>query len=268
MVPSPGKRGPDTEERLQRTLARIGFGSRRSCELLIAAGRVEVNGAVATLGQRVRPDLDTIAVDHVVLAARPDLVCYLLNKPPGVVTTAADPQSRPKVIDLVPSQPRVFPVGRLDAATEGLLLLTNDGPLAHRLTHPSFGVEKEYLAEVAGTPSPGDLRRLRRGVDLADGTTAPARVGVVAPGVLRIVVHEGRNRLVRRMCEAVGHPVRRLVRTRFGPISDAGLKPGRWRTLSESELRALQSAASPAGRSRPRARSTNVHPGSRGRPDR
>jgi 23S rRNA pseudouridine2605 synthase len=248
MGPGSSQDGPDTaretEERLQRTLARLGFGSRRSCEILISAGRVKVNGLVATLGSRVSPERDKIEVDDVVLASRPDLVCYLLNKPAGVVTTASDPQGRPKVVDLVPPEPRVFPVGRLDAATEGLLILTNDGPLAHRLTHPSFGVDKEYLVEVSGVPTREELRRLRQGVELDDGKTGPARVGVVAPGVLRVVVHEGRNRLVRRMCEAIGHPVRRLVRTRFGPISDPALKPGRWRKLSGPELRALQSAGS------------------------
>ena len=130
------------------------------------------------------------------------------------------------MLELVPDAPRVFPVGRLDADSEGLLVLTNDGELAQRLTHPSFGVEKEYLVEVEGVPSAGDLRRLRQGVDLDDGKTAPATVGVVAPGVLRIVIHEGRNRQIRRMCDAVGHPVRRLVRTRIGPLSDPRLKPG------------------------------------------
>jgi 23S rRNA pseudouridine2605 synthase len=167
------------------------------------------------------------------------------------------------VVDLVPDEPRVFPVGRLDADSEGLLILTNDGDLAQRLTHPSFGVEKEYLVETEGVPSAGALRRLRLGVDLDDGRTAPATVGVVAPGVLRIVIHEGRNRQVRRMCDAVGHPVRRLVRTRIGPISDPHLKPGRWRELQPAEVRALaraaagrdgpgQSPGTPGGRSRPR----------------
>ena len=142
------------------------------------------------------------------------------------MTTASDPQGRPTVVALVPAEPRVFPVGRLDRDTEGLLILTNDGELAQLLTHPSHGVAKEYLAEVEGTPSPGALRRLREGVELDDGMTAPATVGVVAPGVLRIVIHEGRNRQVRRMCEAVGHPVRRLVRTRIGPLADRALAPG------------------------------------------
>jgi 23S rRNA pseudouridine2605 synthase len=245
MVPEP------SEERLQRTLARVGLGSRRTCEVLICEGRVKVNGETAILGRKVDPDRDVVELDGVVLAVRPDLVCYLLNKPAGVVTTSSDPQGRPNVIDLVPAEPRVFSVGRLDAATEGLLIITNDGDLAHRISHPSYGVEKEYLAEVAGAPSPGALRMLRQGVELEDGKTAPARVGVVAPGVLKIVVHEGRNRLVRRMCEAVGHPVRRLARTRIGPISDPTLRPGSWRELSLSEVHALESAASnenPAGK--------------------
>jgi 23S rRNA pseudouridine2605 synthase len=203
-----------------------------------------VNGEVAVLGQQVDPETDVISVDRTVLAAKPGTVCYLLNKPAGVVTTASDPQGRPKIVDLVPADPRVFPVGRLDAATEGLILLTNDGDLAQRLSHPSFGVEKEYVAEVRGAPSPGALRRLREGVELEDGRSAPARVGVVAPGVLRIVVHEGRNRIVRRMCEEVGHPVTRLVRTRIGPISDRALSPGRWRPLSVQEIRALEVAGS------------------------
>jgi 23S rRNA pseudouridine2605 synthase len=247
MVPEP------SEERLQRTLARVGLGSRRTCELIISEGRVKVNGETATLGRKVDPDRDIVELDGVVLAVRPDLVCYLLNKPVGVVTTSSDPQGRPNVIDLVPAEPRVFSVGRLDAATEGLLIITNDGDLAQRISHPSYGVEKEYLAEVAGVPSAGALRMLRQGVELEDGKTAPARVGVVAPGVLKIVVHEGRNRLVRRMCEAVGHPVRRLARTRIGPISDPTLRPGSWRELSLSEVRALESAAgneNPASRPR------------------
>jgi 23S rRNA pseudouridine2605 synthase len=176
------------------------------------------------------------------VSADPDLVYYLLNKPAGVVTTASDPQGRPTVIGLVPDTPRVFSVGRLDAETEGLLLLTNDGDLAHRLTHPSFGIDKEYLAEVEGEPSSSDVTRLRRGVELEDGITAPAKVSVVAPRALRITIHEGRNRQVRRMCEAVGHPVVRLVRTRIGPIVDRRLRPGNWRPLSAVEIQKLQKA--------------------------
>ncbi|MGO9855689.1 MAG: pseudouridine synthase [Acidimicrobiales bacterium] len=174
------------------------------------------------------------------------LVHYLVNKPGGLITTAADPQGRPTVMTLVPPEPRVFPVGRLDRHTEGLLLMTNDGALAQLLTHPSHGVPKEYVAEVSGgTPAPGALRALRQGVELDDGPTAPAEVGVLAPGVLRLVVHEGRNRQVRRMCEAVGHPVRRLVRTRIGPVRDTSLAPGQWRHLTVEEVRSLAAAADP-----------------------
>lgn len=210
---------------------------------MIADGRVSVNGTPAVPGQRVDPRADAVAVDEVPVPVAPDLVYYLLNKPASVVTTASDPEGRRTVVDLVPSAPRVFPVGRLDYGTEGLLVLTNDGDLAQRLAHPSHGVAKEYLAEVEGRPSAGALRRLREGVELDDGTTAPATVGQVSPGLLRIVVHEGRNRQVRRMCEAVGHPVRRLVRTRIGPVGDTTLPPGCWRLLEPDEVRALYSAA-------------------------
>jgi len=228
-------------ERLQKLLARIGVGSRRVCEDLIADGRVTVNGEVAELGRRVDPERDRVEVDGVPVGVRPGLVYYLLNKPGGVVTTAADTHGRPTVVELVPAEPRVFPVGRLDADTEGLLLLTNDGELAHRLTHPSFGVEKEYVAEVEGTPSAGAVRRLRDGVELDDGVTAPAKVAA-SGSVVRITIHEGRNRQVRRMCEAVGHPVRRLVRVRIGPVFDRRLKPGEWRPLTTTEVRALEKA--------------------------
>ncbi len=159
------------------------------------------------------------------------------------MTTAADTHGRTTVIDLVPPEPRVFPVGRLDADTEGLLVLTNDGTLTHRLTHPSFGVEKEYLAAVEGDPSPSSLRTLREGVDLDDGRTSPAQVSRLDTGLIRITIHEGRNRQIRRMCEAVGHPVARLVRSRIGPITDRRLKPGEWRALTGDEVRSLAAAA-------------------------
>ena len=233
-------------ERLQKVLARIGFGSRRACEEMIEAGRVRVNGHTAVLGRRVDPDHDRVEVDGAPVGVRPDLVHYLLNKPRGVVSTADDPQGRPTVVALVPDQPRVFPVGRLDTDTEGLLILTNDGELAHRLTHPSFGVEKEYLAEVEGTPTPGTLRRLREGVTLEDGVTAAARASSPGPNMVRISIHEGRNRQVRRMCEAVGHPVTRLVRTRIGPVAERSLRPGQWRPLSTAEVRGLAAATGSA----------------------
>jgi 23S rRNA pseudouridine2605 synthase len=221
-------------------LAAAGYGSRRACEELIASGRVTVNGEVAVLGRRVDPEVDRIEVDGNPAPTRPGLVHYLLNKPPGVVTTASDPHGRPTVVALVPAAPRVFPVGRLDADSEGLLILTNDGDLAHRLTHPRHGVEKEYLVHVrGGALRAGDLRRLRDGVELDDGVTAPARVSQPAPAVLRITIHEGRNRQVRRMCEAVGHPVARLVRVRIGAVRDPRLAPGAWRALTPAEVRGL-----------------------------
>ena len=229
-------------ERLQKALARSGIGSRRVCESLIEQGRVRVDGAVACLGARIDASIATVEVDGVAVGVRPDAVYYLLNKPRGVVTTASDPHGRPAVVDLVPDEPRVFPVGRLDMDTEGLILLTNDGELAHRLTHPSFGVEKEYLVHVQGAPKPAALRALREGVVLDDGPTAPAKVSLVEPDVVRITIHEGRNRQVRRMCEAVGHPVRRLVRTRIGPLVDRRLSPGRWRALEPGEARQLERA--------------------------
>jgi 23S rRNA pseudouridine2605 synthase len=243
----PGDAAPDGGERLQKVLARAGLGSRRACEELIDDGRVEVNGEVATLGRRIDPEHDRVTVDGVTIPVRPGLVYYLLNKPAKVVTTASDPEGRPTVMDLVPSEPRVFPVGRLDWDTEGVLLLTNDGDLAHGLTHPSRGVPKTYLAEVTGgIPGRAALRRLREGVDLDDGRTAPARVRVAQTtptgAAVEIVIHEGRNRQVRRMCEAVGHPVRRLVRTRFGPLQDRRLAPAEWRPLTSDEIQALYAA--------------------------
>lgn len=230
-------------ERLQKVLATRGWGSRRVCEDLIASGRVTVNGEVAVLGRRVDVDADSVEIDGVPLGVKPGLVYYLLNKPTGVITSASDPQGRPTVVDLVPSEPRVYPVGRLDLDTSGLLLMTNDGDLANRLAHPSHGVEKEYLAEVEGHPTQGAVRRLRDGIELDDGMTAPAKVSQPDPGVLRIAIHEGRNRQVRRMCEAIGHPVVRLVRVRIGPLRDSTLAPGQWRELTAAEVRTLVEAA-------------------------
>jgi 23S rRNA pseudouridine2605 synthase len=239
----PEPAGTDSE-RLQKVLARAGLGSRRACEELIVAGRVTVDGDVARLGQRIDTATARVEIDGNLIPVAADLVYYLLNKPDGVVTTADDPQGRPTVVELVPTEPRVFPVGRLDRHTEGLLIMTNDGALAQLLTHPSHGVAKEYVAEVeGGTPAPGALRALRQGVELDDGPTAPAEVGVLAEGVLRLVIHEGRNRQVRRMCDAIGHPVQRLVRTRIGPVRDTRLAPGRWRALSAQEVRDLAASA-------------------------
>jgi 23S rRNA pseudouridine2605 synthase len=225
-------------------LARAGVASRRAVEELVVAGRVSVNGRPAHLGQRIDVAGDVVEVDGALVPVAEGLVYYLLHKPRGVVSTARDPHRRPTVVELVPPKPRVYPVGRLDTDSEGLLLLTNDGELAHRLAHPSFGIDKEYLAEVEGEPAPRALRTLREGVALEDGMTAPARVARVAPSMLRITLHEGRNRQVRRMCAAVGHPVRRLVRTRIGPVADRRLRAGEWRPLRPDEVAALAEAAS------------------------
>ncbi len=235
-------------ERLQKVLARAGLGSRRTNELLIADGRITVNGEVAVLGRRVDPHTDRIALDGVPVVVDSTLVHWLLNKPAGYVTTAADTHGRPTVLDLVPPEPRVFPVGRLDLDTEGLLVLTNDGDLAQLLTHPRHGVEKEYFVEVEGKPTPAELRRLREGVELDDGPTRAAQAKILQESptgttALAIVVKEGRKRMVRRMCSAVGHPVVRLARTRIGPLRDPHLAPGTWRTLERSEVRALYAAA-------------------------
>jgi len=246
-VPDPG--APDKQgERLQKVLARAGLGSRRACEELIAAGRVTVDGEVVVLGARVDPAHDRIVVDGVPVVVDETRVYWLLNKPAGYVTTAHDPQGRPTVIELVPDEPRSFAVGRLDRDTEGLLILTNDGELAELLTHPRHGVEKAYLAEVEGVPSPGALRALREGVELEDGPARAVRAQVVqrardGVSALEIVLKEGRKRIVRRMCEAVGHPVRRLVRTRIGPLTDPKLAPGAYRPLTPAEVRSLYAAA-------------------------
>ena len=241
-------------ERLQKVLAQAGIGSRRACEDLIAAGRVEVDGETAQLGRRVDINHDRVTVDGIPIAVKPGLVYYLVNKPTGVVSTASDPQGRVTLTSMVPTEPRVYPVGRLDADSEGLILLTNDGDLTNRLTHPSFGVEKEYLVIVDGTPKPGAVRQLRNGVQLEDGMTAPARVSTVGDGTLRITIHEGRNRQVRRMGEAVGHPVRRLVRTRIGPLRIGSLHPGEWRELTTDEVRAVERAAAAPQARKPRSR--------------
>ena len=232
-------------ERLQKILARVGFGSRRVCEDLIAEGRVTVNGEIAVLGRRVDVERDEVRVDGAPVGLLPGLVYYLLNKPAGVVTTSVDTHGRETVLGLVPAEPRVFSVGRLDMETTGLLILTNDGQLAQHLTHPRHGVEKEYVAEVECSSkgvSQGAIRQLREGVELDDGWTAPAQVSQPEPGVLKIVIHEGRNRQVRRMCDAVGYPVRQLVRTRIGPLRDTRLSPGVYRELTRDEVRQLSEA--------------------------
>ena len=238
---------PAPKQRVQKVLAASGVASRRVCEDMIEDERILVNGVIATLGDKVDPLVDELRVDGVVVNVDPTRRTVLLNKPVGVISTAADTHDRETVVDLVGADERLFPVGRLDADSEGLILVTNDGGLTQRLTHPSFGVDKEYLVSVEnGTPKPGLLRALRKGVQLDDGMTAPAKVSELSPGLLRFVIHEGRNRQIRRMCDAVGHPVTRLVRTRIGTISDTTLSPGEWRDLEAAELRELETAIAEA----------------------
>jgi len=231
-------------ERVQRALARAGFGSRRACEQLIVDARVTVNGTVATLGDRVDPEVDTVAVDGVTVNLDPNVRYYALHKPPGVVTTMNDPQGRPDIRGFLPEDgPRVFPVGRLDRDSEGLLLLTNDGELGNRLLHPRYAVEKEYLAEVDGAPTDRLVSRIRRGVELEDGLAKPTAVRVVAAsgprGALRLTMTEGRKREVRRLLAEVGLPVTRLVRLRIGPVKLGSLPPGELRELTPEEVRSL-----------------------------
>jgi 23S rRNA pseudouridine2605 synthase len=212
---------------------------------------VAIDGVTARLGDRIDAERQSVTLDGTPVVTRTDLVYYVLNKPPQVVTTADDPEGRTTVVELVPTEPRVFPVGRLDYDTEGLLVLTNDGDLAQRLTHPSHGVTKTYLADVDGVPAPGTLRMLRDGIALDDGPTAPARVQLVQErgghAAVELTIHEGRNRQVRRMLDAVGHPVRRLVRTRIGPLHDTRLAPGEWRPLTQHEVRGLYEASAGDG---------------------
>ncbi|MGH2694956.1 MAG: pseudouridine synthase [Actinomycetota bacterium] len=233
-------------QRLQKVLARAGIGSRRAVEELIAAGRIRVNGRVARLGERVDPDKDQVEVDGSLVPLRSDLVYYLMNKPAGVVTTASDERGRPTVMELVGGERRVWPVGRLDAQTEGALVVTNDGELTLRLTHPRYGVDKRYLVEVSGHVGAAALTALRGGVALDDGVTAPARVDLVQrttrSSLLEVALGEGRRRQVRRMFEAVGHPVLRLVRTQIGPLMLGRLKPGTYRRLTAEEIRGLYRA--------------------------
>jgi 23S rRNA pseudouridine2605 synthase len=231
--------------RLNAYLARAGVASRRGADELIKAGRVRVNGEEAGLATFVSAG-DRVEVDG--RAVEPEPLAYvLLHKPPGVVTTARDPQRRPTVVGLVGHKTRVVPVGRLDADTTGALLLTNDGQLAHRLAHPRYEVDKVYEAEVEGDPSAETVRRLAEGVELEDGRTAPAEVRRRGPGRLELVLHEGRKRQVRRMCEAVGHPVRHLHRREYAGLTLEGLAQGEWRELTADELNALRELVSLRG---------------------
>ncbi|HSS72278.1 MAG TPA: pseudouridine synthase [Gaiellaceae bacterium] len=230
--------------RLNAYLARAGVASRRGADELIKAGRVRVNGAPGELNTFVGAN-DAVEVDGSPVEKQA-LAYLLLHKPAGVVTTARDPHGRPTVVGLVPAEPRVVPVGRLDADTTGALLLTNDGALAHRLAHPRYEVDKIYEAEVEGEPGDEALRRLREGVELDDGRSAPARVRRLARGRIELTIHEGRKHQVKRMLEAVGHPVQRLHRSGYAGLDLQGLQPGRWRRLTKDEVAALRAlAASP-----------------------
>jgi len=226
--------------RLNAYLARAGVASRRASDELIKAGRVRVNGTPGELNTFVSGG-DVVEVDGRPVD-RQRLAYVLLNKPAGVVTTARDPLGRPTVVSLVALRTRVVPVGRLDVDTTGALLLTNDGPLAHRLAHPRYGVEKTYEVEVEGTPTDEALRQLAEGVELEDGLTAPARVRRLAPSKLELVLHEGRTHQVKRMCDAVGHPARRLHRSRYAGLDLRGLQRGAWRELTRPEIDALDVA--------------------------
>ena len=247
--------------RLVKFMASAGVASRRASEELIRTGQVTVNGQRVTDPARDVSDLDEVKVDGRSVAQPTQRVVYALNKPVGVVSTAHDPQGRVTVVSLVPDAMRLYPVGRLDADSSGLILVTNDGELAYRLTHPRFEVPKTYIADVANPPvREAALRRLRAGVQLDDGPTAPARVRRLRADRLKITIHEGRNRQVRRMCQAVGHPVRELQRVAFGPLELGGLASGGYRRLGEEEVKALASAGSTGRHS---GSSSSQAPGSR-----
>ncbi len=235
------------EERLQRALARAGIGSRRASEVLIEAGRVRINGRIATLGDKVDVTRDMVEVDKHRVPLDPASKSYALHKPAGVVTTMSDPQGRPDLRAFLPGGPRVFPVGRLDRDSEGLLLLTNEGELANRLTHPRYEVEKEYLAEVGGQPATKHVNRLRSGVTLEDGPARALRATVAGStgdrGAIRLVMTEGRKREVRRLLDAVGLPVVRLIRVRVANVNLGNLPAGQIRELTTDEVRGLYEAA-------------------------
>jgi 23S rRNA pseudouridine2605 synthase len=253
--------------RLNAYLARAGVASRRSADELIKAGRVRVNGEPGRLNTFVQAH-DRVEVDGRPVAKQ-RLAYVLLNKPAGAVTTARDPQGRPTVVDLVGHESRVVPVGRLDADTTGALLLTNDGQLAHRLAHPRYGVDKVYEVEVEGDPDERTLTRLSEGVELEDGRTAPTQARRLGPSRVELVMHEGRNRQVRRMLEAVGHPVRRLHRSAYAGLTLEGLEPGRWRELEPSEVERLRNLpTSKPGRSGPAPDRSSPSPAARPAPDR
>lgn len=226
--------------RVQKVIADAGVMSRRAAEEAVAAGRVTIDGRVAILGDRIEPGEAVVELDGIPIPAAPGRVTYLLYKPPGYVTTARDEQRRPTVLDLVPPEPRVFPVGRLDYQSEGLLLLTNDGSFALRISHPRYGITKSYRALVEGRLRPGELAKLRKGVELEDGWARPQSVRVIdqtaEETLVEVVMLEGRKREVRRLLAAVGHPVVRLVRVAIGSLRDPTLTPGTWRRLTGAEI--------------------------------
>ncbi|HEU4916300.1 MAG TPA: pseudouridine synthase [Acidimicrobiia bacterium] len=248
--------------RIQKAIAAAGLMSRRAAEDMIRQGRVSVDGATANLGDRVDVESQTVELDGAPIPVNPDLETHLLYKPSGVISSAADPEGRLTVVDLVDSSVRLYPVGRLDYDSEGLILLTNDGELANRVTHPRYGILKTYVALVEGRPGKRDIRSLLDGVDLDDGQARAVSARVVGREgsstrvvgrrreltLIELSLGEGRNREVRRMFEALQYPVRRLVRTAIGPISDRSLKPGESRRLSPGEIRDLLASGSPEGR--------------------
>ncbi len=238
-------------ERVQKVLAAAGVGSRRACEELIAAGRVTVDGEVITLGAKADPASQVITVDGERIHTDPRLLYLLLNKPTGYVTTVTDPQGRPTVMDLVPASPRVYPVGRLDRDTEGLLILTNDGELANRLAHPRYAVEKTYVAQIRGPAKRRAVRQLLDGVELDDGTAKARSVRELGASgdktLIEVVLAEGRKREVRRMLQAVNLPLERLARVRIGPLPLGDISPGKFRPLSGAEVRALYAVVGLAG---------------------
>lgn len=252
-----GPADPGKAERVQKILAAAGLGSRRACEEVIAQGRVAVDGEVVSLGAKADPLTQVITVDGERIHTNPNLVYLLLNKPPGVVTTVTDPQGRATVMDLVPANPRVYPVGRLDRDTEGLLILTNDGELANRLAHPRWQVEKTYVAQVRGQVKRHQLRALLDGVELEDGPAKAKSVRELGNAqdrtLIEIVLTEGRKREVRRMLAAVGMNLERLARVKIGPLPLGDISPGKFRPLTGAEVRDLYTAVGLGARDREEA---------------
>jgi 23S rRNA pseudouridine2605 synthase len=235
--------------RLAKFLAASGVASRRAAEEIVRAGRVTIDDVQVVDPARDVGASHIVALDGKRVQVEQARAVYAVNKPRGVVSTARDPQGRPTVVALVPSQLRLYPVGRLDADSTGLILLTNDGELAHRLMHPSFEVPKTYRARVFSAPvRPAALAALRSGVELEDGRTSPARVSRISPDTIELTIHEGRKRQVKRMCEAVGHRVAALERVGFGPLVLGDLRPGAYRRLGRAEVDLLTKAAGPGAR--------------------